>query len=62
MRERTNGFAEVQETVSRYTPERTAEITGVPAASIIRAAELWGDLRQLGVTARTYDDVLAAAR
>jgi assimilatory nitrate reductase catalytic subunit len=38
----TNGFDAVRETVSRYTPERTAEITGVPAAAIERAAEYWG--------------------
>src|SRR6185436_13041908 len=38
----TNGFEAVRETVERYTTERTAEITGVPAASIERAAEYWG--------------------
>ena len=42
VRQNTTGFAEVQESVARYTPERTAEITGVPAAAIVRAAELWG--------------------
>src|SRR6266581_73835 len=39
----TVGFAAVRETVARYTPQRTAEITGVPAAAIIRAAELWAE-------------------
>jgi assimilatory nitrate reductase catalytic subunit len=38
----TNGFEAVRETVARYTPERTAEITGVPAPLIERAAEYWG--------------------
>ncbi|MBI3854830.1 MAG: molybdopterin oxidoreductase family protein [Planctomycetes bacterium] len=38
----TNGFEALRETVSRYTPERTAEISGVPAESIERAAEYWG--------------------
>jgi assimilatory nitrate reductase catalytic subunit len=38
----TNGFDAVRETVKAYTPARTAEITGVPAALIERAAELWG--------------------
>jgi assimilatory nitrate reductase catalytic subunit len=38
----TNGFEAMRETVERYTPERTAEITGVPAAAIERAAEYWG--------------------
>jgi assimilatory nitrate reductase catalytic subunit len=39
----TTGFAAVQATVARYTPELTAEITGVPAAAIVRAAELWAE-------------------
>ncbi len=38
----TNGFEEVRRAVAAYTPARTAGITGVPAASIERAAELWG--------------------
>jgi assimilatory nitrate reductase catalytic subunit len=38
----TNGFEAVRETVKSYTPQRTAEITGVPAASIVTAAEWWG--------------------
>lgn len=37
----TVGFAAVQEAVKDYTPQRTADITGVPAAGIIRAAEMW---------------------
>lgn len=37
----TVGFEAVQATVARYTPELTAEITGVPAAAIVRAAEFW---------------------
>jgi assimilatory nitrate reductase catalytic subunit len=39
----TNDFDKVRDTVRAYTPERTAEITGVPAASIVRAAEWWGE-------------------
>jgi assimilatory nitrate reductase catalytic subunit len=39
----TVGFAAVQAAVSDCTPQLTAEITGVPAASIIRAAELWAE-------------------
>ena len=38
----TQGFETVRETVASYTPERVAEITGVPAAAIIQAAEWWG--------------------
>jgi assimilatory nitrate reductase catalytic subunit len=37
-----NGFESVRETVKSYTPSRTAGITGVPAASIEKAAEWWG--------------------
>lgn len=38
----THDFDAVRETVSRYTPARTAGITGVPASAIEKAAELWG--------------------
>jgi assimilatory nitrate reductase catalytic subunit len=38
----THGFEEIEKLVERYTPQRTEAITGVPAASIIRAAEIWG--------------------
>jgi assimilatory nitrate reductase catalytic subunit len=38
----TEGFDAVRDVVARYTPEYTASITGVPAASIIKAAEWWG--------------------
>lgn len=38
----TQGFADVERTVAAYTPAVTAKITGVPAASIEKAAELWG--------------------
>ncbi|HEU5321320.1 MAG TPA: molybdopterin-dependent oxidoreductase, partial [Methylomirabilota bacterium] len=37
----TTGFPAVRESVAACTPERTAALTGVPAASIVRAAELW---------------------
>jgi assimilatory nitrate reductase catalytic subunit len=40
--ESTSGFDLVRKTVAAYTPARTAEITGVPAAAIERAAEYWG--------------------
>jgi len=38
----TTGWAEVEETVRRYTPEYAAGIAGVPASMIVRAAEMWG--------------------
>jgi assimilatory nitrate reductase catalytic subunit len=40
--EHTQDFDKVRELVKRYTPEVTEKITGVPAASIIKAAEMWG--------------------
>ncbi len=39
----TTGFEHVRDTVKAYPPQRTAEITGVPAAHIVRAAELWAE-------------------
>ncbi len=41
--EHTIDFDKVQEAVSTYTPQYTAEITGVPATSIMKAAEMWGE-------------------
>jgi assimilatory nitrate reductase catalytic subunit len=38
----TNGFAETEAYCAEWTLARTAEVTGVPARSIERAAELWG--------------------
>jgi assimilatory nitrate reductase catalytic subunit len=38
----TSGFEAVRDAVKPYTPRRTAEITGVPAAAIEKAAEWWG--------------------
>jgi assimilatory nitrate reductase catalytic subunit len=38
----TTGWAAVEETVKAYTPARAAEIAGVPASMIVRAAEMWG--------------------
>ena len=40
--EHTIDFDRVRDLVKRYTPEVTEKISGVPAASIIRAAEIWG--------------------
>lgn len=40
--EHTNDFDKVRELVKRYTPEVTEKITGVPAKSILAAAEMWG--------------------
>jgi assimilatory nitrate reductase catalytic subunit len=41
----TVGFEQVAETVRAWTPQRTAEVTGIAERSIRRAAELWGRAR-----------------
>ncbi len=41
----TTGFDAVAEHVRQWTPERTAEATGIAERSIRRAAELWGTAR-----------------
>jgi assimilatory nitrate reductase catalytic subunit len=41
----TTGWDAVVRTVKEYTPERGAQIAGVPASLIVRAAELWGPAR-----------------
>ncbi len=38
----THDFDTVRELVKKYTPEVTEQITGVPRANIIKAAEIWG--------------------
>lgn len=38
----THDFDQVKELVKKYTPEFTEKITGVPAHSIVAAAEMWG--------------------
>src|SRR5438128_5117598 len=38
----TEGFDKVRELTAKYSPEFTEGITGVPAPSIVRAAEIWG--------------------
>jgi anaerobic selenocysteine-containing dehydrogenase len=43
----TLGFEKLQATVDAYTPERVAEIRGVPAAQVVAAAELVGSCERL---------------
>lgn len=43
----TLGFEKLQATVDTYTPERVAEICGVPAAQVVAAAELVGSCERL---------------
>ena len=57
--ERTEGFEGLRETVASYTPERTSEITGVPAEDIERAARMMAENRPgallyaMGITQHT---------
>ena len=39
---RTEGFEAVEQLVADYTPERVADITGIPAEVIVEAARLYG--------------------
>ena len=41
--ERTEGFDALRALVSDYTPERVEEISGVPAADLRRAAQIYGE-------------------
>lgn len=45
IRQQTVGFAEVAEQVSEWTPERTAQVTGVAEKTIRQAAEWWGQAK-----------------
>ena len=45
----TTGFAELAAHVEGWTPDRAAEICGVPAADIERLATLWGSVRPAAI-------------
>jgi formate dehydrogenase major subunit/formate dehydrogenase alpha subunit len=47
--ERTEDFESFRETVLRYTPEKTAEITGVPIEKLYEAAEIMGKAKPMAV-------------
>ena len=38
----TTGWDQAMEVANKFTPEYTEKITGVPAASVVKAAEMWG--------------------
>lgn len=42
IQDHTHDFDELKELVEKFTPEYTQNITGVPMASIEKAAEIWG--------------------
>jgi predicted molibdopterin-dependent oxidoreductase YjgC len=66
---RTESFEELKKVVSKYTPEKTEEITGVPKEKIIEAARLYARadrasiLYSMGITQHTTgtDNVLSTA-
>jgi formate dehydrogenase alpha subunit len=67
--ERTEGFEELKGTVADYTPDRVEEITGIPAADLVEAAQIYAKaesaaiLYAMGITQHTtgVDNVLSCA-
>ena len=47
--EQTANFAELKTALEKYTPEYAAEITGIPAEDIVRAAHLYGEADAAGI-------------
>jgi anaerobic selenocysteine-containing dehydrogenase len=47
----TVGFAKLEKTVAKYTPEKVQEITGIPAFKLKEAAEILGSTKTLVSTA-----------
>jgi formate dehydrogenase alpha subunit len=46
---RTTGFDALKKTVAGYTPQRVAEITGIPAAQIVAAARLYAGAERASI-------------
>jgi formate dehydrogenase alpha subunit len=69
IRERTEGFAELEKAVEKYTPRHVSEITGIPVPDLRKAALMYGKARPasilytMGITqhANGTDTVLALA-
>jgi formate dehydrogenase alpha subunit len=69
IRERTEGYEEFRRTVEKYTPEKAAEICGVEAEDIRRAARIFATapsaaiVYAMGITQHTHgvDNVLSLA-
>jgi formate dehydrogenase major subunit/formate dehydrogenase alpha subunit len=47
--QRTEGFGEFKALVDQYTPDKVAEITGVPVEQLYQAAEIMGTTRPMAV-------------
>lgn len=58
--DRTEGFAELQEHLKQYSPERASEICGVPPEDIVRVAEIYAKSERssicytLGITEHSH--------
>ncbi len=69
IKERTEGFAAVVAMVEKYTPDYVESITGIPAADIVRAAEIYAGadkatiIYAMGITQHTtgVDNVMTLA-
>jgi formate dehydrogenase alpha subunit len=67
--ERTEGFDELKKVVAEFTPERVAEISGIPAEKLIAAARMYGSAESasivyaMGITQHTtgVDNVVSCA-
>lgn len=65
---RTEGFEEMKAAVAEFTPERVAEITGIPAEDLIKAARIFAGERAatyytMGITQHSHgtENVMALA-
>ena len=60
IKNRTEGYDELKDVVSKYTLEKTAELSGIPAETILEAARMYGSAENasimycLGVTEYTF--------
>lgn len=69
IQKRTENFEAVEDIMEKYDPEHVAEITGVPAEDIVKAAHMYGEaerasiLYAMGITQHTSgtDNVLSIA-
>ncbi|MDD4875822.1 MAG: formate dehydrogenase subunit alpha [Dehalococcoidales bacterium] len=67
--QRTEGYDELKELVAGFTPEKTSEITGIPADKIIEAARIYAKgqastiIYSMGITQHTtgVDNVISCA-
>ena len=66
---RTEGFDQLKDTISNYTPEYVERVAGIPAAELVHAARMYGEAESasivyaMGITQHTtgVDNVLSCA-